>query len=205
MDVLDAVRQRRSMKFFDPEHEMPEEHLRTIMDAALLSPTAFNIQHWRFINVTDQKMREDIRQASWGQPQVTDCSTLLVLAYDKMSWNKDPDKYWKNAPDPVRESLVRNIHDFYTNDERMQRDEGMRSCAIAAQTIMLVAQSLGYYSCPMDGFDYKRVGHLVRLPDDHEICLMICIGKATQEPWPRGGQLDLEDVFFENRFPEATS
>ncbi|MDX1455654.1 MAG: nitroreductase family protein [Gammaproteobacteria bacterium] len=202
MDVLEAVRQRRSMKFFDPEHVMPEDDLRTIMESALLSPTAFNIQHWRFLNITDREIREEIKQAAWGQGQITDASTLLLLAYDKLAWQKSPARYWKNAPEPIQQSLLRNIHDFYAKDEQMQRDEGMRSCAIAAQTIMLVAQSLGYYSCPMDGFDFKRVGHLVRLPEDHEICLMICIGKATQEPWPRGGQLAMEEVFFTDRFPE---
>lgn len=201
MDVLEAVRTRRSMKFFDPEHDIPEEHVRTIMENAILSPTAFNIQNWRFVRVTDRKLREEIRLAAWGQPQVTDASLLLVLCMDLNAWDRDPARYWRTAPDFVRESMVSNIHDFYKNDPAMQRDEGMRSCSMAAQTIMLVAQSLGYYSCAMDGFDFKRVGHLVGLPEDHAICMMVTIGKALQEPFERGGQLPLEEVYFENRFP----
>ena len=42
----------------------------------------------------------------------------------------------------------------------------MRSCGIAAQTLMLTAQSMGYDSCPMDGFDYEAVAELINLPDN---------------------------------------
>ena len=82
----------------------------------------------------------------------------------------------------------------------MQRDEAMRSCGIAAQTIMLAAKSLGYDSCPMDGFDYEKVAQLIRLPDDHVIAMFVAIGKGTKQPWPRPGQLDLADVVVKNMF-----
>ena len=55
----------------------------------------------------------------------------------------------------------------------------------------------------MDGFDYARVGEIIGLPDDHEIALMLAIGKGIKEPWPRPGQLALSEVLVENRFPVA--
>jgi len=65
---------------------------------------------------------------------------------------------------------------------------------------MLMAKELGYDTCPMDGFDYEAVGKIVELPDDHEIAFMIAIGKGTKAPWPKPGQLPLDDVLIENRF-----
>ena len=82
----------------------------------------------------------------------------------------------------------------------MQRDEAMRSCGIAAQTLMLAAKAMGYDSCPMDGFDFAAVGQLINLPDDHVISLCLAIGKATQAENPRGGQLDKKEVLIDNRF-----
>lgn len=76
----------------------------------------------------------------------------------------------------------------------------MRSCGIAAQTIMLAAKSLGYDSCPMDGFDFEEVAKLIQLPEDHVIAVFVVIGKGTQEPWPRPGQLSLNDVVVRNVF-----
>lgn len=202
MDVLEAIRTRRSARRFDPDHEMTADEVRTLMDHVLLSPTAFNIQNWRFVAVRDPELRAEIRKAAWGQKQVTESSLLLVFCMDLKSWAKQPERYWVNAPAQVSESMVREIRHFYRDDEQLQRDEGMRSCGMAAQSAMLAAKAMGYDSCPMDGFDFKRVGHLINLPPDHRICMMLCIGKSLSGAHPRSGQLPLEDVFMTDAFTE---
>lgn len=68
------------------------------------------------------------------------------------------------------------------------------------QTLMLAATALGYQSCPMDGFDFDKVGELINLPDDHAIAFMIAIGKGTQDAWPKPGQLPYQEVVLENGF-----
>ncbi len=68
---------------------------------------------------------------------------------------------------------------FYEGQDRLQRDEAMRSCGIAGQTIMLAAKDMGYDSCPMIGFDIEAVGKLIRLPEDHVIGFMITVGKVS--------------------------
>jgi len=92
------------------------------------------------------------------------------------------------------------IDDYYRGKDQVQRDEAMRSCGIAAQTLMLTAKSLGYDSCPMDGFDFEKVSKLIHLPDDHVIAMFVAIGKGTKEAWPRPGQLDLGEVVIKNKF-----
>jgi nitroreductase len=76
----------------------------------------------------------------------------------------------------------------------------MRSCGMAAMTLMLAAKEMGYDSCPMDGFDFDEVGKLIDLPQDHVISMFVTIGKKAREPWPRGGQLPMQEVVINNRF-----
>jgi nitroreductase len=76
----------------------------------------------------------------------------------------------------------------------------MRSCGIAAMTLMLSAKALGYDSCPMDGFDFDAVGKLIQLPDDHVIAMFVAIGKGTKPAWPKGGQLAMNEVVIHDRF-----
>ena len=64
MDTLTAIHSRRAVKHFDPDHRMTEEEIRTLMHAAVQSPTAFNMQNWRFVLVTDPALRQRIRAAS---------------------------------------------------------------------------------------------------------------------------------------------
>ncbi len=76
----------------------------------------------------------------------------------------------------------------------------MRSCGIAAQTLMLAAKSMGYDSCPMDGFDFDEVSKLINLPEDHSIAMFVSIGKGIKESWPRGGQLGMEEIVITDKF-----
>jgi len=200
MQVSEAVRARRAIKWYDPEHKMPEETFQVLMEHAILSPTAFNIQNWRFVRVTDPQQRQAIRAVAWEQAQVTEASELLVLCFNNKAWSQAPERYWRNAPQEVQDFLVPAINDYYSGKPQVVRDEGMRSCGLAGQTIMLMARELGYGSCPMDGFDYAAVGKIINLPADHDIAFMIAIGKGIRDSWPRPGQLPLDEVLFENSF-----
>ena len=200
MQTFDAIEQRRAIKQFDPGHRLSEAEEARLLSAALLSPTAFNIQNWRLVAVRDPALRQQIRAHAWDQAQVTDASLLLVLCADLNAWEKEPARYWRNASDGVRDFMVPAIDAYYRYRDQVQRDEAMRSCGILAQTLMLGAKSLGYDSCPMDGFDFEAVGKLIRLPDDHVMAMMLAVGKATAPAWPRGGQLPLDQVMVENAF-----
>jgi len=138
---------------------------------------------------------------AWDQSQVTDASLFIVLCADLKSWEY-PERYWVHAPEEVRNFMIPAIDDYYRGKDQVQRDEAMRSCAIAAQTLMLAAQSMGYNSCPMDGFDFEKVADLINLPEDHIVTMFVAIGKGTKEPWPRPGQLQLDEVVIKNTFSE---
>ncbi|MCB5191832.1 nitroreductase family protein [Methylobacillus arboreus] len=200
MNVTEAIEGRRSVKAFDASHAMPEADIEKLMSLAVLSPTAFNIQHWRFVLVQDSELRQQVRAASWNQAQVTDASLLVVLTADLNAWEKEPRRYWRNAEQPVQDYLVNAIDGYYRDKAQVQRDEGMRSCGMAATTLMLAAQELGYDSCPMDGFDFDAVAKLLNLPADHTPVMFVAIGKGIQPARPRGGQLSLDEVVIRNRF-----
>lgn len=179
---------------------MSDVEITHLMSLALLSPTAFNIQNWRFVLVSDSELRRQLRAVAWDQAQVTDASLLIILAADLKAWQKEPSRYWKNVPQTIREFLLPAIDQYYRGRERAQRDEAMRSCGMAAMTLMLAAEEMGYASCPMDGLDFDAVAKLIHLPEDYVISMFVAIGKGIKEAWPRGGQLPLEEVIIHNKF-----
>ena len=200
ISVTQAITSRRSVKHFDPAHKLSEQEIAKLMSLAMLSPTAFNVQHWRFVLVTDPVLRQQIRTVSWNQAQVEEASLLIVLTADLQAWAKQPERYWVNAPKPVQDYLVPAIGHYYENNERAQRDEAMRSCGIAAQTIMLAAKEMGYDTCPMDGFDFDAVAKLLNLPADHTPAMFVVVGKALKEAQARAGQLPMSEVVIYNKF-----
>ena len=200
MNVSEAIESRRAVKAFDVNHKMTDAEIERLLGLAMLSPTAFNIQNWRFVLPTDPALRRQIREVAWNQAQVTDASLLVILTADLKAWDKEPSRYWRLAAQPVRDFMVPAIDQYYRGRDTVQRDEAMRSCGIAAQSLMLAAKEMGYDTCPMDGFDFDAVAKLINLPADHAIAMFVAVGKGTQAPYPRSGPLALDEVVIRDRF-----
>lgn len=200
MDAIEAIRQRRAVKHFDPNHRFTLDEIKLLLDVAAQAPSSFNIQHWRIVNVTDTTLRAKLREAAFDQAQVTDASLLFVVCTDIKAWEKDPQRYWVNAPQEAQDVLVPWINPFYGGKEQLQRDEAMRSVGLILQTLMIGAKAMGYDSCPMIGFDIEKVGQLVNLPKDYAVGAMLVIGKGIQPAWPKPGFIPASEMVVENHF-----
>ena len=200
MDTFDAIKTRRAIKKFDSSYKMTDEQVQSLMKLTLLSPTSYNQQNWRFVTVTDQAVKEQIHVAARNQAQPLDGSLVILLCGNMSAWKDDPMRYWKNHPLEKQEHVRDAMHKKYSDSPQNRRDEAMRSCGFAAQTIMLAAKQMGLDSCPMVGFEYDEMAKIINLPDDHIIVMMIVVGKAASPAAERGGQLSLDEVVFENKF-----
>ena len=187
MNTFDAIEKRRAIKAFDPDHRLTAEEERKLFEAMIQAPTSFNIQHWRFVVVRDKELRQKIRANGNDQAQMTDASLLVLFTADLKAWQKEPARYWVNAPTEVADLLVNWMGPFHEGREWLQRDEAQRSIGMAMQTLMLAATDMGYASCPMIGFDIDKVAELIHLPEDHVMGAMVAIGPVHLE---RMGSLD---------------
>ena len=199
METITAIKERRSVKHYDNAHEMSEAEINALLELALLSPTSFNMQNWRFVVVTDPEKRAAIQAAAWNQAQVTEASITILLCAN-LNAHEDAGRYWVHAPQSVQDMLVPMIAPLYQNNAELRRDEAMRSIGIAAQTLMLTAKSMGYDSCPMIGFDPEKVAEIIELPENHVIGMMLTVGKALKDANVRSGQLPYDEVVFRNGF-----
>ncbi|HUM50584.1 MAG TPA: nitroreductase family protein [Chitinophagales bacterium] len=73
-----------------------------------------------------------------------------------------------------------------------------KSVALAAQTFMLSMKAEGYDSCPMEGFDSRRVKKFLGLPRAAEINMIISVGTAKPEGvYGERVRIPKEEVIFE--------
>ncbi len=200
MNTVEAIRTRRAVKVYDPSFQLSREEKDELLQLALLAPSAFNLQHVRFVEVSDPELRAQIREVGWNQAQMTDASMLVVICAQVDSWEKNVRRVWDGAPGEVQNFMAGAIDAYYRDKPQVQRDEAMRSCGLMAQTLMLAARAKGLDSCPMDGFDFDAVGKLINLPDNHVIALMVAVGKRGAEPKPRIGKLPFDEVVIRDRF-----
>lgn len=86
---------------------------------------------------------------------------------------------------------------FQTGGSANQRIMAHKSCALAAQTFMLSIAAEGFHSCPMEGFDEKRVKRALSLPRGAEINMIISVGLGTEDGiWGDRFRVPYEEVVF---------
>jgi nitroreductase len=200
MDTFEAISTRRAIKKFDNSYKMTSEQVDSLMKLTILSPTSYNQQNWRFVTITDEIIKNKISIAARNQAQPKDGSLVILLCGNLNAWKDNPLQYWKNSTSEKQEHVKNALEKKYANSSENRRDEAMRSCGFAAQTIMLAARQMGLDSCPMVGFEYDEIAKIIQLPDDHLIVLMVVVGKSAEPAGVRGGQLALDQVVFKNHF-----
>jgi len=77
MNVIDAIRARRSIRKYESK-PIPKDVLEDLLNAARLAPSANNLQRWRIVVVTDEKLKDSLVSVSGGQKFVGECSAYLL-------------------------------------------------------------------------------------------------------------------------------
>ncbi|HXC36243.1 MAG TPA: nitroreductase family protein, partial [Candidatus Acidoferrales bacterium] len=75
-----------------------------------------------------------------------------------------------------------------------------RHTMIAFTTMMLMAETYGLDTAPMEGFDPEAVKREFNLPDDAEVVALMAIGFAKELDKPYAGRLALDEFVFNERY-----
>lgn len=183
MDFFELAEARHSVRIYEPGVAISDADLTRIFDAVLLSPSSFNVQHWQFVVVRDQDTKTALRGVSYGQAQV-EAAAAVVLVCGRLNAFEDAARLYADAEPAVREKYVPMITGAYEGAPALQREEAVRSGALAAMSLMYAAKAAGWDSGPMIGFDAAKVGAMLHL-DEHTIpVMMVVIGRAANGEQP---------------------
>ncbi len=200
MNTIESIQTRRSARHFNSDVVIPEKEITQLVELAMLTPTSYNIQHWKFVLVDDPTLRSSIRADSYDQAQVTDASALILVVADIKAWEKGMRDKWKNVAKEIGDFMASSAAQFYEGREQIQRDEAIRSASLATQTLALAATAMGYDSGIMIGFEFDKVAELINLPENYVISSFVVIGESIQDASPRGGQLPISETLIKNKF-----
>lgn len=181
LTVADAARARRSVRRYKPD-PIPAEDLREIIRVASLAPSAWNVQPWRFVIVEDPAVKAELREAARGQAQVTGAPAVIVLYSDMQDALDDPDAVLHpDIPAEQRPARAEGIRRAFANKSEAEREAwGAGQSYIALGFLLLAAQSMGYATSAMLGFDPEKVKRVLGLPAHVAIPAMVAIGVADE-------------------------
>ena len=95
--LINQLNWRYATKQFDPARKIRASDWTTLEEALRLTPSSGGLQPWKFIVVTDPAMRAKLRAASYGQPQITEASQLVVFAAKNNISEADVDAHLQNV------------------------------------------------------------------------------------------------------------
>jgi nitroreductase len=180
--VKEAIEARRSIRRFQPE-PIPKEDLESILRQAAQAPSAWNLQPWRFIVVTDPETKALLQEAAFGQQQVTSAPAVIMVLSDMEDVLAHPDEIvhpgmGEEGKVRMRQTLERAFGSRSVKDRGLY---GLTQAGIALGYLMLAAEGMGYSTVPMAGFDQAKVRQILGLPEHVEFAAMVPIGKAAEE------------------------
>ncbi len=185
--VAEALKNRRSYRDFSPEPVETEE-IAEILGLVGTAPSAWNLQPWRFVVVTDPETKEALQKAAFGQKQLTGAPVVVALSTDMVdALDRVDDVLDPSMPPEAKEGYKQRILGSFGRMTTDQRDQwGKAQGNIALGYLLLLLELHGYASSPMLGFDPTAVREVLELPDHAEIPALIAIGHpSTNHPGPQ--------------------
>ena len=194
MEFSDLARSRRSVRVYAPDARIDDAELEALFAEVVLSPSSFNLQHWQFVVVRDAARKQALRGLCYGQAQVEQCAAL-VLVCGRLDAHEDADRIYAAEPAATRDKYVPMIKGVYHERAALQREEAIRSGALAAMSLMYAARNRGWDSGPMIGFDAAKVASLLALAPTSVPVMMVTLGRAVSEALlPRGYRRPVSEV-----------
>jgi nitroreductase len=194
ISVQQAIESRHSIRKFK-QQPIDEQDLQNIFELVRLSPSAWNLQPWRFHVITDDNLKNKLEEAAYGQKQVTSAPAVIVVT-------SDMEDVLANIADTVhpglsgekKEEEVANLSAFFNGMSVEQRGQwGLTQTNIAFGILMTAVQGFGYASNPMLGFDQDKVRELLELPKHVQFAGILPIGKPDSEGYPHH-RFDLKKI-----------
>lgn len=89
-DFFDVVNERTSIREYDSSAKLSKEELTELLEATVKSPSAWNLQHWHFVVITDQDAKERLLPIAYNQKQITEAGAVVAVLGD-LEANKNVD------------------------------------------------------------------------------------------------------------------
>ena len=199
--TLDSIKHRVSANAFDASRPLSRTEIEDLVEYALEAPSSFNLQHARFIAVVSAAQKEKLKALSWDQAKVSDAAVTFIILGDTLAHEKLPDLMGRavkagTIDQGVADWFINGAAGFYGNydNERLVRDELIRSASFAAMNLMLAADANGLASGPMIGFDSVGVQKAFNIPERYVPVLTLAVGYAKEGNWPRKPRLSVAET-----------
>jgi nitroreductase len=168
---LENLNWRYATKSFT-DQEISDEDLQNLLDSVQLSASSYGLQPYKVAVVSDPKIKKQLREAGFNQPQITECSHLFVFAGFNEVTADYLESYIKNTSKtrgiPVEE--LSGMRDAITNTtlqfpQEKQQSWSAHQAYLALGFLLNAAATYHIDVCPMEGFENDKFDEILGLKE----------------------------------------
>ena len=203
---LDVIKERRSVRTYDPTVQITREEMTEILQLATLAPSSSNLQPWRFLVIDKPDLKQKLLPIAYNQQQVVEASAIIAVLGDVKSYEKAEKIYGQAVDagfmqeDTAQSFIERSIETYSNFPPEVARQIVCTDGGLISMQIMLIARSKGYDTVPMGGYDQAKFVEAFGISEQYVPVMLIAIGKATKPGHPTT-RLPIEDVISFNEMP----
>lgn len=185
LTVKQAIEARRSIRKYKGE-EISKETIEELLRQANLAPTPWNLQPTRVIVVTKDEDKEKLKDAAYGQPQVYNAAAVFVLTTDMQDVlaNVEETIHPGMPEDRAKQEKETILGSFEKMSEEERQAWGKNQGYTFMAFLILAAQSMGYATSCMLGFEPDKVRELYNLGDHVQFPALVAMGVPNEEGFP---------------------
>ncbi len=151
MDFFKVIKERESVRDYDPDKKIEKDKLIKILEAGRIAPSAANRQPWKFIVISSNEMLHKVRQC-YHREWFKNAPHILVVTGNKSeSW--------------IRQDKYNSIETDLT---------------IAMDHMILAAEAEGIGTCWIAAFDYDILRNALKLDTDQVIFSITPLGYQNE-------------------------
>lgn len=171
MNYIDAFNWRYAAKHMKPR-TVEQARVDRICEAGRLTPSSFGLQPYALLQLTDRRQRQQLFDGPAPQPQVVECSHLLVFATRTTIDHALVDRFIRHTA-IARGVALGELHDYSQAikgtldgfESTREKQDWARSQAYIALGFVLAAAALEQVDAtPMEGFDPAALDEMLGLP-----------------------------------------
>jgi nitroreductase len=204
-DLTRVIDERRATNHFKSE-TISDEEMEKILHAAQQAPSGYNLQPWRFIVVRDNENKARLQKAAFDQEKVSEASAVIIFIGMKEQtgqWAKDVfeegNRRGLGKPEN-NEAIIKGALEFISSVG--WKPWLNRHVMISFGFAMLMAESLGYDTAPMEGFDPAAVKREFGIPEDAEVTALLAVGRGEQPDKKNPGRFPLNRIAFREKYAQ---
>jgi nitroreductase len=180
-----AARVRRSVRSYS-DQPVTDDQIRTLLELTGRAPSAFNAQPWRFIVVREPALKQQLMSAAYNQKQIGEAPVVIAMYADMEDTMANLEAILNpGLSAEQRESTLAMLRRTWGGLTVEKRAEwGNAQANIALGYLLLLAQSEGYATSPMLGFQADQVKSLLGIPPHATITALVALGHAAADGFP---------------------